>query len=115
MEFLKYKLTKTDNMAIFDFSLDENIEPYHLKEIKLPDPVKENVSSKVIVISGRGPIWLYGFFIHHFHPCKAVAVFDPRLDGAVIIESHSKEFTIGDVISIKYEGDRLCQKQSLYK
>ncbi len=100
METLHYKISISENLAIFDFELNGNIEPASLKEIKLPDPVKEKMSSKCIVLSGRGPIWLYGFMIHHFHPCKAVAVFDPRLNGAVVVESHSNDYKVGDIIRI---------------
>lgn len=102
MDILKYKITfKNNTIAIFDFTLEKNIEPADLKTLTLPDPVKENLASKCVVLSGRGPIWLYGVLIHHFHPCKAVAVFDPRLEGAVVVESHSSDFTIGDIIPNK--------------
>ncbi|HPP96279.1 MAG TPA: CRISPR-associated ring nuclease Crn3/Csx3 [Spirochaetota bacterium] len=49
-------------------------------------------------------MWLYGFIIHHFHPCKAVAVFDPRLGVAVVVESHSKKYSIGDTIDVQIGG-----------
>jgi CRISPR-associated protein Csx3 len=104
MECLKYKITKQGEVALFNFELDEAIEPEDLKKIKLPDPVAEKVTDKAVVISGRGPIWLYGFIIHHFHPCMAVAVFDPRLGKAVIVESHSKKYTIGETININIGG-----------
>lgn len=100
MEFFQYQIKHNSNTAIFDFTLERNIEPADLQKIILPDPVKENLASKCVVLSGRGPIWLYGVLIHHFHPCKAVAVFDPRLDGAVVVESHSQKFKVGDVIHI---------------
>lgn len=47
--------------------------------------------NEIVVLSGRAPIWLYGLYgylIHYYHPSRAIAVFDPRLDGAVIVESH---------------------------
>jgi len=52
---------------------------------------------KGVILSGRGPIWFYGRLIHHFHPAKWVAVFDPRI-GAVVVQSHTKEIREGDVI-----------------
>ncbi len=54
---------------------------------------------KGVILSGRGPIWLYGRLLHHFHPAKWVAVFDPRL-GAVVVQSHTREVKEGDVIEI---------------
>ncbi|MCX7757930.1 MAG: CRISPR-associated ring nuclease Crn3/Csx3 [candidate division WOR-3 bacterium] len=101
MEIFKYNLkTKNEKIIILEFDLTKNLEPSDLKNIELPDPVKEGFSSKLIIISGRGPIWLYGFMIHYFHPCKAIGIYDPRLDGAVIIETHSNEYDTGEVIKI---------------
>ena len=101
MEILKYSIKQNEKMALFEFDLQRNLEPEDLKEIKLPDPVKEGISSKIIILSSRGPIWLYAFKVHHFHSAKAMAVFDPRLDGDVVVESHSNEFKVGEVM--KYE------------
>lgn len=101
MEILKYNIKKNESYALFEFDLERSLEPSDLKKIRLPDPVKEGISNKIIILSGRGPIWLYAFMVHHFHPCKAIAIFDPRLDGAVVVESHDKKINIGDLI--KYE------------
>lgn len=101
MEVLKYSIKQNEKMALFEFELQRNLDPEDLKEIKLPDPVKEGISNKIIILSGRGPIWLYAFMVHYFHPVRAIAIFDPRLDGAVVVESHSNEFKVGKVV--KYE------------
>jgi len=55
------------------------------------------------VLSGRGPVWLYGFLVHFYHPTSAVAIFDPRLGGAVVVESHNQDFKVGDLIKIEEE------------
>ncbi len=101
MEVLKYSIKQNEKMALLEFEIQRNLDPEDLKDIKLPDPVKEGFSHKLLILSGRGPIWLYAFMVHHFHPCKAVAIFDPRLDGAVVVESHNNEFNVGEVV--KYE------------
>lgn len=93
------KLTKTDEKAIIEIELDGNVLPEEMQALQVPDPIKEEIADKLIVISGRGPIWLYCFLTHKFHPCKAVAVFDPRL-GAVIVESHCKEYDVGTIIKM---------------
>jgi len=41
-----------------------------------------------IVISGRGPIWLYAALVHHLHIHRWVACYDPRLGGAVVVMRH---------------------------
>ena len=98
MEVLMYSIKQNEKMALLEFELQRNLDPDDLKDIKLPDPVKEGFSHKLLILSGRGPIWLYAFMVHHFHPAKAIAVFDPRLDGAVVVESHSNEFKVGEVV-----------------
>lgn len=100
MEVLKYHLKRSDNITLFEFELTRNLEPNDLSSIKLPDPVKEGIGSSLVILSGKGPIWLYAFMVHHFHPCKAVAIFDPRLEGGVVVESHTNEFKIGEIVKI---------------
>ncbi|HOJ16537.1 MAG TPA: CRISPR-associated ring nuclease Crn3/Csx3 [Caldisericia bacterium] len=100
MEVLEYKINHSEKIILLEFELTKNLEPQDLASIKLPDPVKEKFASKLLILSGRGPIWLYGFMIHHFHPCKAIAIYDPRLDCAVIVETHSIEHRIGEVVKI---------------
>jgi len=75
-----------------------NKSPEDLRNINPPDPVKNGFSSKVVILSGRGPIWFYGFLIHFYHPTKAIGIFDPRLDGAVIVATHNPSLKVGDVI-----------------
>jgi CRISPR-associated protein Csx3 len=55
----------------------------------------------LVVIEGRAPIWRYGLALHRLHgsPAAAVAVYDPRL-GAVIVISHSPEFTEANVVDV---------------
>ena len=43
--------------------------------------------TKGVVISGRGPVWLFGALLHHCHTTRWAATFDPR-QGAVIVSSH---------------------------
>lgn len=59
----------------------------------------------VVILSGRMPIWLYGILIHYFHPTKALAVFEPRMNCGIVIASHDKNYKIGDLI---YTND--CEK-----
>lgn len=52
-----------------------------------------------VVLSGRGPVWLFGLLIHELHPTAWVATHDPRL-GAVVVQSHTQGVTAGDVFPI---------------
>ncbi|MEM2175630.1 MAG: CRISPR-associated ring nuclease Crn3/Csx3 [Candidatus Micrarchaeia archaeon] len=100
--FINFSIKTKDNFILIEFELKRELEPSDLSHIFPPDPVKEKFANKVIILSGRGPIWLYGYLIHFYHPTKAVAVFDPRLDGAIVIETHTKDFKIGDLIKREF-------------
>lgn len=52
----------------------------------------------VAIISGRLPVWVYAALTHHLHPAIAVATFDPRLNGGVVVSSHVPELKVGDII-----------------
>ena len=101
-EFIAFEVRKVEEgVVLVHFELKRELNPEDLKRIKPPDPVKNKLSKNLLILSGRGPIWLYGFLIHFYHPVKAVAVFDPRLDGAVVVESHSNEFEMGSIIKLE--------------
>jgi len=52
-------------------------------------------------VEGRAPIWRYGMALHMLHgsPAAAVAFYDPRL-GAVVVASHSRELSVGQVMDV---------------
>jgi len=101
-EFITFEVKKIkEDIVVIHFDLKRELNPEDLKNIKPPDPVKNKFSNNLVILSGRGPIWLYGFLIHFYHPVKAVAVFDPRLDGAVVVESHSNDFKIGSIVKLE--------------
>ncbi len=82
---------------LVEFQIDGGvIEPSELSQLSPP----EVPLGKGVVISGRGPIWLYAFLVHHFHPAKFVATFDPRLKSGVVVESHTKDVGVGDLIPV---------------
>jgi len=91
-----------EELTLIEFSLSRELKPEDLRNINPPDAVKNKFSSSFIILSGRGPIWLYGFLIHFYHPTKGIGVFDPRLDGAVVVSSHDPQRKVGDLI--KWEG-----------
>lgn len=64
-------------------------------------PLPEVSLDRGVILSGRGPIWLFARFIHHYHPARWIAVHDPRI-GYIVVQSHCKE---------RYEGEILEQIQ----
>ncbi|HBB33997.1 MAG TPA: CRISPR-associated protein Csx3 [Cyanobacteria bacterium UBA8803] len=78
-------------------SLDGIIEPEDLKGLKLPEGI---LSSQGVVIEGRGPIWLYGYLVHECHATAWVGCYDPRLEGAVVVETHTRQVSVGSIVQL---------------
>jgi len=98
---IKFKIQKFESFQVLEFELSGVITPDKL-EVVLRDFRKLKLAmSKGLVISGRGPIWLYAALIHEAHPFKWIATYDPRLDGAVIVASHDPNRKIGEIVKIK--------------
>lgn len=73
------------------------IEPPDLKTLSLPP----HNATQGIILEGRAPIWLYGYLVHQYHATVWVGCYDPRLGGAVVVESHQKGIVAGDVLKIE--------------
>ena len=97
MGWIVFELHKVDEgMVELVFTLKRPIKPEELRLV-IPPPIPVG---KVLLISGRGPIWLYGYLIHHYvHLAKAVATFDPKIPGYVVVASHTPDLEPGDVIT----------------
>lgn len=97
---LNFISTSNSDYNLIRFELMDQLSANDLKSLCPPDPIRENFAHKGVVLSGRGPIWLYCFLTHFYHPTKFVATYDPRLKGAVVVESHGSDYRVGDVIPI---------------
>ena len=54
---------------------------------------------RLLIVSGRMPIWLAAAISHHFaHLNRYVAFYDPKLEGAVVVSSHGSAWHTGDVV-----------------
>jgi CRISPR-associated protein Csx3 len=94
---IQFKTKEENEYTIVYFELESSITPEILKKLK---PPKVN-GTKGVILSGRGPIWLYCYLSHYYHPTKFIATFDPRIGGAIIVESHSQDYRVGEVIKVK--------------
>ena len=108
--------SNTEGCDVLEIELDEAIEPKALTELdsaKLRSwLIDKQPRSEILVISGRAPIWLYAFLVHEVvHLWKVVAVYDPKLNGAVIIASHKPEYFVGDIVYVK-RGDKMKDELS---
>jgi len=72
--------------------------PEEAKEFVESIPTDRLVGPFAVLISGKGPVWLYCMLAHAAHACRAVAVFDPRLEGYVVVHAHYTGYHVGQVI-----------------
>ncbi len=100
---IEFRVSTSSNLpyTLIEFELKEPIEPSDL--IKLYTKLPRIDSTKGVVISGRGPIWLHSFLAHFYHPTKFVAHYDPRLGGAVVVQSHNRKYHVGQIIKLEAE------------
>lgn len=78
-------------------SPDRLIEPRDLANLPLPAGID---TTGGVVITGRAPIWLYAHLVHELHPTAWVACYDPRLGGGVVVATHSRQTTVGQVVPL---------------
>jgi len=87
----------TEQYTLVEFTIPGNVlEPATLVDL---NPPKVD-GTKGVIISGRGPIWLYGYLCHTYHPTAWVGFFDPRLGGAVVVQSHRQNIQVGQVLPV---------------
>jgi len=83
------------NFQVIEIQLDGLASPGDLAQLRLPAGINPRQG---VVLTGRAPIWLYGWLVHECHFTRWVACYDPRL-GAVVVSSHSPEVQVGQVIN----------------
>ncbi|AKB78436.1 CRISPR-associated protein, Csx3 family [Methanosarcina horonobensis HB-1 = JCM 15518] len=96
MSKVNFNTVEKDDYTLVLFEIPDVLAPEDLSTIAPP----EINGAKGVVLSGRGPIWLYCFLTHFYHPTKFVATYDPRLEGAVIVERHVAEYKVGSILRL---------------
>lgn len=82
---IKWTMTTTATYTVAAFEIEGGIvEPSELKDIDIPAEIPRD---RGLIISGRGPIWLYAHLIHMAHAWAWVATHDPRL-GYIVVQRH---------------------------
>lgn len=76
---------------------NQSCEPADLKSLELPDGLNHKEG---LVLSGRAPVWLFAYLVHQAHIFKWVGTFDPRLGGAVVVETHGGDKQVGEVVEV---------------
>ena len=83
--------------VIYDIGVSSPVAPAEA----LP-PLPAIPPGAVVIVTGRAPIWRYGVAFHKLHgsPAGAVATFDPRLGGGVVVASHVPGIIEGEIIPL---------------
>lgn len=76
------------------------LEPTELAAYKPLDPVHEGFSNYGVIIKGSMPQWLISYYTHILHPTRFIAVYDPRINAAVVVATHAKEQSVGNLIKL---------------
>jgi CRISPR-associated protein Csx3 len=103
MSEIKFKVREEDGYTLISFDINGIISPEDLVSL---NPPKVD-GSKGVILSGRGPVWLYCFLTHFYHPTKFIATYDPRFGGAIVVETHSEDRHVGSILKIMDEKERL--------
>lgn len=89
-----FKKIEKETYTLIEFQIQGGIcTPDILTTLKPP----EVDATRGVILSGRGPVWLFGHLIHYYHPTAWIATFDPRLGGGVVVASHMRGVKAGDV------------------
>mgnify|MGYP001590340508 CR=1 FL=1 len=85
---MKFKTTEIQDYLLIEFEIEGGtMAPEDLKGLRNDSPKpKPNMG---VVLSGRGPTWLYAHLTHRYHPVRWVGIYDPRLGGAVVVATHT--------------------------
>jgi CRISPR-associated protein Csx3 len=83
MKFTTKEITGKHPATIVEFDLDGEMATREMLATMAPPEINPRHG---VIISGRGPVWLFAALVHHYHPSAWQAI-DPRL-GAVVVESH---------------------------
>ena len=95
---LKFQVDQQNGFQLLEVTFDgDALVPEDIADIQLPVEID---CTGGVIISGRLPIWAHSAIAHQLHPTAWVAHLDPRLGGGVIVQSHKKGFTVGQVIPV---------------
>jgi CRISPR-associated protein Csx3 len=92
---VNFTTDERDTVTLIEFTLDGAIVPEALHQLQAPDAN----TRKGVLISGRGPVWLFVFLVHSYHHHPFVASYDPRI-GGIVVMSHTPDVKAGEVLDI---------------
>jgi CRISPR-associated protein Csx3 len=95
---MQFKFAQFEKFSVIEFEIEGVIEPSSLSGAVSALKQAGVALDQGLILSGRGPIWLFCAFAHELHPAQWVACHDPRLGGAVVVQSHVRDVEVGQLI-----------------
>jgi CRISPR-associated protein Csx3 len=97
INFLDYPIeVEGHSVTLIEFVIDGDLAP---AELDCDFPSID--ATKGVVLSGRGPVWLYGALIHHYHVSRWLGTYDPRLGIVVVSTHHPDSPKVGTVLPFR--------------
>lgn len=94
---VRFKVREEQRYTLVEFEIDGGV--LSPEELTTVSPPVVNLT-KGVILSGRGPVWLYGYLVHKYHPAAWVGCYDPRVDSAVVVQSHVPGVVVGSLIPV---------------
>ncbi len=96
---INYKVIDKDKFTLVEFEIEGGIiTTDELKEAINSFPNVDN--TKGVCVSGRGPVWLFSALTEKNHPARFFSTFEPRENACIVTSSHTKDYDIGDKLSL---------------
>lgn len=99
---LSWDIRYEDEYTVAFFRIERSdgiLEHERLPEVCLPVEVHGR-EDRGLIISGRGPIWLYAHLTHLAHTFAWLGIYDPRHQGAVVVERHTETApSVGEILA----------------
>jgi len=96
-ESVIFRVKDYNDKVLVEFEIQGGI--LDVRELPNLQPPKVE-GTKTVLLSGRGPVWLYATLVHFYHYAKAVATYEPRLNAYVVVATHTKDLKVGDLITL---------------
>jgi len=109
---LTWKVAEFEKYTFIHFEIEDVLlTPGSLKKIKLPDISHRRHLG--LIISGRGPVWLFCYLSLLAHDFAWVASYDPRLGGGIVFQRHTTAAPeLGEIIRCQFEVEKKqCQEK----
>ena len=98
------------NTVLLHLEFSDTIEPRDIPIIgeyvkrRLQAIINKFGNPKLLGLSGRMPLWLASSLTHELvHLVPSIGLFDPKQGGIVVVASHSKVFSEGEVVKVPQE------------